>query len=105
MYNLAVIKLNWIECINFFQYKCTLSNHYTYMCVIIIGNYSYKGEDPRKSLVYPAGLPLQKMAIKQIITTYNYICTQYLYIILIWTFVINNEGDSEWKESIVYNDG
>ncbi len=25
-------ELNWIEYIYFFQYKSTLSNHYTYMC-------------------------------------------------------------------------
>ncbi len=35
----------------------------------------------------------------------NNISTQYLYTILIWTFVINSEGDSEWKKYIVYNNG
>ncbi len=55
----------------------------------------------RKKLGCLYRLALQKWQLNN----NNIIFTQYLYIILIWTFVINNQGDSEWKESLVYNGG
>ncbi len=68
-------------------------------------NFSFQWDDPTKSLAYLAGLHSTKNDNTKIIITYNYISTQYLYIILIGTLVINNKGDSKWRECIVYNDG